>query len=241
MQERGSMASSDTDIQRQYYTRTADMYDQWHGEADDPHSLPMALAGGLCQRYGYRSVLDVGAGTGRLLRYLGEAMPSLHLVGIEPVEALRKKGHESGVAADRLVDGDATRLPYADGSFDLVCAFAILHHIRRPQQAVAELLRVARAAVLISDSNRFGQGNRLERRIKRALAALGLWRAFDWVQTRGKGYRVSESDGLFYSYSLFDNYQQIRAGCRKLHVFNTAGGGRHALLEAGSVAILGLK
>ena len=235
------MVSDDVEIQRDYYTRTADMYDQWHAEGNDPHSLPMALLGGLCQRHGYRSVLDVGAGTGRLLRYLGQTMPHVRVVGIEPVEALRRKGYESGIAADCLVDGDATRLAHADGSFDVVCAFAILHHIKRPELAVAEILRVAKHAVLISDSNRFGQGSALARRVKRLLASLGLWGAFDWVLTGGKGYRVSKGDGLFYSYSLFDNYAQIRAACTRVHVFNTAGGGRHALLDAGSVAILGLK
>ena len=131
----------------------------------------------------------------------------------------------------------------------------LLRRIRQTAAAVAEMapdalvtidspdftLRVARRAILISDSNRFGQGSRMERLTKRLLASLGLWRSFDWVLTRGKGYRISEGDGLFYSYSLFDNYGQIRDACSRVHVLNTAGGGRHALMDASAVAIVGIK
>ena len=33
-----------------------------------------------------------------------------------------------------------------------------------------------------------------------------LWKAFDYVRTRGKRYQISEGDGLFYSYSVYDSY-----------------------------------
>ena len=65
-------------------------------------------------------------------------------------------------------------LQAADGEFDLVCEFAVLHHVPRPAQAVGEMLRVARKAIFISDANNFGQGGGIVRLIKRTIAALGV-------------------------------------------------------------------
>ena len=41
-----------------------------------------------------------------------------------------------------FVEGDATSLPLDSGSFDLACTRRTLHHIARPELAVAELVRV---------------------------------------------------------------------------------------------------
>lgn len=39
---------------------------------------------------------------------------------------------------------DVEELPFDDNSFDLVCSFAVLEHVRRPDRAVRELARVTR-------------------------------------------------------------------------------------------------
>jgi SAM-dependent methyltransferase len=162
-------------------------------------------------------------------------------VGIEPVEALRKVGHQAGLSPDELKDGDINALAAADGEFDLVCEFAVLHHVPKPKQAVAEMLRVARKAIFISDANNFGQGGPMSRCLKQAINALGLWRAFDWLRTGGKGYHVSAGDGLFYSYSVFNDYGQLREACRSVHLFNTVDAGPSLARSAPHVAILGIK
>src|SRR6185436_19248753 len=103
-----------------------------------------------------------------------------------------------------LLEGDATQLAFADGSFDCVCAFGILHHIRRPRVALREMLRVARKAIFVSDLNNFGCGSVLQRAISQTINALGLWRVFQFLITRGKGYKFSEGDGVHYSYSIYN-------------------------------------
>jgi SAM-dependent methyltransferase len=103
--------------------------------------------------------------------------------------------------------GDA--LPFADASFDAVSEFSTLHHVPDPTAVVAEMLRVARRVVVIADSNRFGQGSWPAKLFKLFLYKVGLWPCFNFVRTRGKRYQISEGDGLFYSYSVYDSYDQV--------------------------------
>ena len=166
--------------------------------------------------------------------------PDVDVVGVEPVEALREIGYKGGLSKDELVTGDATQLQHADNEFDLVCAFGVLHHIKAPHLAVAEMLRVSRRAIFISDSNNFGQGSLLARSLKQLLNSLGLWKVADLVKTRGKGYTLSAGDGLAYSYSVFNNYSQIEQACKQVHILNTNGNGVNPYRSASHVALLGI-
>ena len=103
------------------------------------------------------------------------------------------------------------------------------------------MLRVARKAIFISDANNFGQGGLMARFLKQAIDVMGLWRAFDWLRTGGKGYHVSAGDGLFYSYSVFNNFQQIRKACGIIHQFNTVDAGPSLARTAPHIAILAIK
>ena len=234
-------SEEEINLQRKYYADTAAKYDAMQISEQDEHQFALAILSSMIEYHGIRSVLDIGSGTGRALRYLKSRHPGVRFVGIEPVEALRKVGYAAGLAEHELIAGDVNALQAADGEFDLVCEFAVLHHVPRPAQAVGEMLRVARKAIFISDANNFGQGGGIARLIKRTIAALGLWRAFDYVRTGGKGYHVSAGDGLFYSYSVYNNYRQIRAACRAVHFFNTVDAAPDLPHTAPHVALLGLK
>jgi ubiquinone/menaquinone biosynthesis C-methylase UbiE len=228
-------------LQRKYYADTAAKYDAMQISDQDEHQFALAILSAMIEFHGIKSVLDVGSGTGRALRYLKSRHPDVRFVGIEPVEALRTVGHQAGLAPDELKDGDINALAAADGEFDLVCEFAVLHHVPKPSQAVAEMLRVARKAIFISDANNFGQGGIVARCLKQAINALGLWRAFDWLRTGGKGYHVSAGDGLFYSYSVYNNFRQIRKACRYVYQVNTTDAGQDLYRSSPSVTILALK
>jgi ubiquinone/menaquinone biosynthesis C-methylase UbiE len=236
------MSSDDeVSLQRKYYADTAAKYDAMQISDQDEHQFALAILSAMIEYHGIKSVLDVGSGTGRALRYLKSRHPVVRFVGIEPVEALRKVGHAAGLSHDELKDGDINSLAAADGEFDLVCEFAVLHHVPKPELAVAEMLRVARKAIFISDANNFGQGGLMSRCLKQAINALGLWPAFDWLRTGGKGYHVSAGDGLFYSYSVFNNYQQIRKACGTVHQFNTVDAEQNLARSAPHIAILAIK
>ena len=103
------------------------------------------------------------------------------------------------------------------------------------------MLRVAKRGIFISDTNNFGQGGPVVRSIKQAINAAGLWSIADWIKTGGRGYSVSAGDGVAYSYSVFNDWPQIRQHCRTVHVVNTDGAGINPYRTAAHVAVVGLK
>ena len=69
-------------LQREYYARTAARYDELHDEEFEP-GLEIVLD--CLHRWEASSVLDVGTGTGRLVRELRARDPAMTLHGIDPV------------------------------------------------------------------------------------------------------------------------------------------------------------
>jgi ubiquinone/menaquinone biosynthesis C-methylase UbiE len=233
--------STEAEMQRQYYEETAGQYEESHVTERDVHYFALSFMVSALDDLGVRSILDVGSGTGRAVLHVKQQRPGVHVVGVEPVDGLREVGYRRGLSQTELVAGDLMGLQYPAGAFDLVSSFGVLHHVRRPDVAVAEMLRVAKKAIFISDSNNFGQGSLSARSIKQSLNALRLWRYVDLIKTRGRGYTISRGDGLAYSYSVFNNYAQIGKACDRIHVLNTMGDGRNPYRAASHVALLGVK
>src|SRR5205807_1225287 len=91
---------------------------------------------------------------------------------------------ESHGADEHAVASEA--LPYPDASFDAVVAIGVMHHVPDPSAVVAELVRVARRAVFISDANIYGAGSPASRIFKLALARTGLLRPLNRVRRGGR-------------------------------------------------------
>jgi len=232
--------------QRRYYAETASRYDAMHAHEGDDDSWNLTLVSALLQTIDARSVLDVGAGTGRGVRHLKSSRPDLRACGIEPVAALiDQAAAKSGGPQPVFVQGSGEALPFADASFDAVCSFAILHHVPQPDGVISEMLRVARKAVLIADSNRFGQGRWPIRIAKLALYKAGLWRTINYLKTSGKGYLFTLGDGVAYSYSVYDSFHQIAEWSERLMTIPAEPGRArswlHPLLTSGGVLIFAVK
>ena len=76
--------------------------------------------------------------------------------------------------------------------------------------------------------------------MKQAINAFGFWHVADFVKTRGRGYMISDGDGVAYSYSVFNDYDQIAH--LQTHSFDQHGGiGANLYRSAPHIALLGLK
>jgi SAM-dependent methyltransferase len=232
---------SDIQIQRDYYSQTAVNYNAMHVNDNDEHFFALGVMVGLLDYLQVKSILDIGSGTGRAIHYIKQHRPDIKIVGIEPVLALREIGYQHGLSKSDLIPGDATNISFDTGEFDLVCEFGVLHHIKQPEKAVAEMLRVGKKGIFISDSNNFGAGSPLTRLMKQLLNAIKLWEIVDLIKTKGKGYLITEGDGLAYSYSVFNNYDQIRKSCKSVHLLNTQDSHMSLYRSATHVALLGIK
>ncbi|MFC7165718.1 class I SAM-dependent methyltransferase [Halospeciosus flavus] len=84
-----------------------------------------------------RRVLDVGGGTGRAARVLGDFEP----VVVDLSRPMLRVAHEKGL---RTVQGDARRLPVADESVDAAVFVDALHHVPDVPAALADVARVLR-------------------------------------------------------------------------------------------------
>jgi SAM-dependent methyltransferase len=107
-----------------------------------------ALAEVLADGSQVRSLLDVGAGDGRIAAEVGRTLGAERIVGVE----VKPREH----ADIEVVAYDGVTLPFADDSFDAVLLSDVLHHASDPRALLAEALRVARGAVAVKDHLRFG-------------------------------------------------------------------------------------
>jgi ubiquinone/menaquinone biosynthesis C-methylase UbiE len=102
---------------------------------------------------GDERVLDSGSGPGALAFALAPHVREV--VALDLVPELLEEGRRraENYPNVRFVEGDATSLPFELGAFDLAGSLRTLHHIARPELAVAELVRVTRPGgrVLVID------------------------------------------------------------------------------------------
>jgi ubiquinone/menaquinone biosynthesis C-methylase UbiE len=98
------------------------------------------------------TVLEVGCGTGHFLRWFGER--GLSAVGVDASRTMLVEARRRGPSA--CVAADASALPFADRSFDLVALVATLEFLPAPPRALREAVRVARVGLVLGTFHRFG-------------------------------------------------------------------------------------
>jgi ubiquinone/menaquinone biosynthesis C-methylase UbiE len=98
-------------------------------------------------------VLDVGCGTGELLRRIRANVPDAVLAGLDPVPEMLDVAREKLSGHDDLRVGYADRLPWNAGTFDVVVSCNMFHYISEPLTALREMARVLRptGALVLTD------------------------------------------------------------------------------------------
>ncbi len=133
---------------------------RWMGDA---HSLRATLFREIeAESLKHFSVLDVGAGSGELLRvaasWARQSGRSLSAVGVELNERSAESINEESARFDeiRSVRGDALRLPFSDSEFDYVICSLFTHHFVDEQviQILGEMSRVAKRRIFVIDLHR---------------------------------------------------------------------------------------
>ncbi|KAB2910367.1 MAG: methyltransferase domain-containing protein [Kofleriaceae bacterium] len=91
-------------------------------------------------------VLDVGCGTGTLTRLLAGWPGVASVTGVDPGTRLIERARALAQGLEHVVfrEADGGALPFEDGAFDVVTLDSVLSHMREPERALAEALRVLR-------------------------------------------------------------------------------------------------
>jgi ubiquinone/menaquinone biosynthesis C-methylase UbiE len=120
----------------------------------------------------YGTVLELGCGTGFFLLNLKLAgvVDEGHVTDLSPgmVDVAQRNAKQLGFDIEGRV-ADAERIPYEDGTFDLVIGHAVLHHIPDVEQAFREILRVLKPGgrfVFAGEPTKWG--DYIARRLSRA-------------------------------------------------------------------------
>jgi SAM-dependent methyltransferase len=137
------LCSEDARVQQQHYDRVAEAYVT---NLAYPHTreylayLDRALLE-VVRTDSLATVAEICCGRGEAFQLLGEAIG--RAVGVD-ISVAMLEAASAEHAGDRycLVQGDATRLPLADESFDSVFMLGGIHHVNDRQALFAEIARV---------------------------------------------------------------------------------------------------
>lgn len=158
-----------------------------------------------------RRILEVGVGTGLVLRYypantevaaIDLSVPMLRK-SVEKIHAL-KLNHVAGVAAM-----DACRLGFADATFDAVTVPFVITLVPDPEGALDEIARVLRPGGQIIIASRFGAEGGPQAAFENAIAPLvkkvgwsssfKVSRVDTWAKSRGDVELTEVKRGFYFS------------------------------------------
>ena len=107
-------------------------------------------------------ILDAGCGSGSMARAMAGAFPDTTVVGVDLRDAYiayaSRRAQADGLRNLRFETGDVRRLPFADGSFDIVWTKYLLQWVADPLQAMQEFARVLTPGGVLVSANFDGFG-----------------------------------------------------------------------------------
>ena len=135
MRQRDSHGLLDT---KEYYDKMALVYE--HSRHYGYHKFLDDTEAALAREFvADRDVLEVGCGTGLIMRRLEKV--AKRICGVDLSEGMLRVARSRQL---HVAQADATSLPFADESFDAVVCFKVLAHVQDVRTALAEMARVLR-------------------------------------------------------------------------------------------------
>ncbi len=171
-----SVTDVETDFVEGVYEKLASVYDLIFGPALHPGRLRALDRMAIQPR---DRVLEVGVGTG-----INVGLYPAHctVTGIDlsasMLDKARERVEKKGLTNVRLFEMDATRLDFADESFDIVYAPYVISVVPDPVAVANEMRRVCRTGGRIVVLNHFRSPNPIVSRIERLISPLTIHAGF---------------------------------------------------------------
>ena len=132
-------------LSRKHFNRQAPYY-------DTKATTTVSKFPQMCYAFGKKEVhrcrpkalLDLGCGTGEMIRQLREQHPNMILCGLDLSPEMIRIAKGKEIPDVNFCVGDAEFLPYADQSFDTVLCMQSFHHYPNPEGVLEEVYRVLR-------------------------------------------------------------------------------------------------
>jgi phosphatidylethanolamine/phosphatidyl-N-methylethanolamine N-methyltransferase len=162
--------SYDLEGQKRAYAKWAPIYDKVYVKLLADGQRKAAAAAAACGP----DILEVGVGTGLVLRYYPA---DARVVGVDLSEHMLAKAREKveslGLSQVRgLVAMDACRLGFPDGAFDAVTVPFVITLVPDPEGALDEMRRVLRPGGEIVIASKMGAEGGLPMKVETAIAPL---------------------------------------------------------------------
>lgn len=95
---------------------------------------------------GFQRILDVGSGSGQIIRHLLKAAhPDAQIIGFDlSAEMLRRGRERLNSSRPTFVAADLMQMPFRDRSFDCITCGYVLEHLPDPLPGLSEFARVLR-------------------------------------------------------------------------------------------------
>lgn len=96
-------------------------------------------------------IIEVGCGSGRFLEFLGKN-GFKNLYGIDQSKEMLKIAGRRTKA--NLRKGDIYNIPFKKDFFDVVFSIHVLMHLKKPEQALKEMVRIAKRRIIFEVNNK---------------------------------------------------------------------------------------
>jgi ubiquinone/menaquinone biosynthesis C-methylase UbiE len=140
------------------FDRVADIYDATRWSGFPPEMMKKLLSSMKELFTGWRTILDIGTGTGRFAEYLNDS--GFSVVGIDVSLSMMSKAREKRLR--NLVQADGHHLPFRDRTFDGTVMIHVLHLVHDWVRVVHEVGRLTKKVIVavIEGGEGFGPRSR---------------------------------------------------------------------------------
>src|ERR1041385_8001553 len=141
--QKGARYSAMSEMVKNVYSEleTASRYDSARSLPSETKALWLAALKAAVPEQKISRILDLGCGTGRFTKALGETL-ECSVIGVEPSSSMLKIALSQNESHIEWKQGQAESIPLENETVDLVFISQVFHHLNEPTAALREINRV---------------------------------------------------------------------------------------------------